>query len=268
MSVPTSASPPLTYYPKASWHARLHYAWWMVLFSMGLLLTGLLMLPLRLLPYRKAQPVIYAVFKAWAWWCQRPAGLHIHWPEGKPPLPYPCVMVSNHRSQLDIQCARLAHDHPFQFVAKAELGKIPFLGGILRRYHILVDRKSIRSRGTALERMQQGLVSGHSIFAFVEGKRHPGPDLLGAFSAGAFQLACSGPYPLAMLTLAGTGEKMPAAFHMLRGGKIYAWWDVMPADQVARYRPRELRDEAQRCMHARLKAYYDSRPFASMPSKP
>lgn len=240
----------------------------MLLFSVGLLLSALLIAPLSLLPYQRGRPVIYALFTAWAWWCQRPAGLRLHWPKGRTPLPYPCVMVSNHRSQLDIQCARLAHSHPFQFVAKAELGKIPFLGWILRRYHILVDRKSIRSRGTALERMQKGLSSGHSIFAFVEGKRHPGPDLLGAFSAGAFQLVCSGPYPLAMLTLADTGEKMPTTPKILRGGRIYAWWDVMPAEEVARYQPRELRDEARRRMMTRLKTHYTERPFAWMPSKP
>jgi 1-acyl-sn-glycerol-3-phosphate acyltransferase len=63
------------------------------------------------------------------------------------------MLVANHTSMTDIMLMLIAvKNHPFVFVGKKELVKIPIFGFIYKRVCILVDRKSSKSRYEVFER--------------------------------------------------------------------------------------------------------------------
>ena len=60
-------------------------------------------------------------------------------------------------------------NHPFVFVGKKELVKIPIFGFIYKRVCILVDRENSKSRFAVFERAQNRIQQGLSICIFPEG---------------------------------------------------------------------------------------------------
>ena len=69
----------------------------------------------------------------------------------------PFVVVSNHRSFLDILINADSFPGVYKFLSKKEMTKIPVWGITVRRLCILVDRKSPESRAESMERMRQAL---------------------------------------------------------------------------------------------------------------
>ena len=65
------------------------------------------------------------------------------------------MLVANHTSMTDIMMMLLVvKNHPFVFVGKKELAKIPIFGFIYKRVCILVDRSNSKSRYQVFERAQ------------------------------------------------------------------------------------------------------------------
>ena len=63
------------------------------------------------------------------------------------------MLVANHTSMTDIMLMLIAvKNHPFVFVGKKELAKIPIFGFIYKRVCILVDRSNSKSRYQVFER--------------------------------------------------------------------------------------------------------------------
>jgi 1-acyl-sn-glycerol-3-phosphate acyltransferase len=113
----------------------------------------------------------------------------------------PFVIVSNHRSFLDILINAAAYPGVYKFLSKKEMTKIPVWGLTVRRLCILVDRQSPESRAESMERMRQALEQGFSILLYPEGTRNRGDEPLQDFYDGAFRLAHETGYPLAVMTL-------------------------------------------------------------------
>ena len=100
------------------------------------------------------------------------------------------MLVANHTSMTDIMLMLIAvKNHPFVFVGKKELAKIPIFGFIYKRVCILVDRSSSKSRYQVFERAQKRIHQGLSICIFPEGGVPEEHIVLDGFKDGAFRIA-------------------------------------------------------------------------------
>ena len=102
----------------------------------------------------------------------------------------PQVIASNHQSWYDVFALAANMPGSFKFVAKKELGRIPFFGwGWRAAGHISVDRSDTQSAIRSLEKAKQTMLREHAkVVIFPEGTRSPTGELL-PFKKGAFMLA-------------------------------------------------------------------------------
>lgn len=135
------------------------------------------------------------------------------------------VFIGNHRSLLDIPAYALACTNTFRFLSKAELSKVPLLGYVIRRLYITVNRADPRDRHRSLEKMLHSLQEGISVFLAPEGTRNTGPDPLLPFKDGAFRLAITGQFPVAVLVLHDTEQRLsPKLPLQVYPGTIHGSW--------------------------------------------
>jgi 1-acyl-sn-glycerol-3-phosphate acyltransferase len=129
-----------------------------------------------------------------------------------------CVYVSNHQSIYDIPVVFATLPTQLRILAKASLGRIPFLGWHLHRSgHVLVDRSN---PGPSVMRKMEDLVrEGASLIVFPEGTRSD-DGTLGRFKAGAFIIAIDHHLPIVPMTLSGTSAIMRKGFVTTRPGDV------------------------------------------------
>ena len=132
------------------------------------------------------------------------------------------MVISNHKSFLDIYAVFSCQALHCLFVAKRELTKIPIFGLALRRSgSIIIDRSN---RQQALSRLQaQGEVLRRreiSIVLFAEGTRIPASIRLGKFKRGGFMLATQLGLPILPLTIANSGNLQPKGKIAIKPGTI------------------------------------------------
>ena len=104
-------------------------------------------------------------------------------------------------------------DHPFVFVGKKELTKIPLFGFFYKRTCIVVDRGDKKSRLRVLGEAQRRLNQGNSICIFPEGGV-PGDKTieLGFFKDGAFRLAIDHEIPIVPITFHDNKKRFSYTF--------------------------------------------------------
>ena len=105
------------------------------------------------------------------------------------PTDEPVLYVSNHRSYFDIPVAYVCLPTLTGFIAKKEIGRIPFLRTWMRFVQCLfLDREDIRQgMKTILQAIEQ-IKAGYSIFISPEGTRNHGKEML-PFKEGSFKIA-------------------------------------------------------------------------------
>lgn len=126
--------------------------------------------------------------------------------EGRERLPRgPAVLVSNHQSAADIFAA-MGLFHPFKFVSKASLFKLPMVGWLmsLMRY-VPVERGQVHAMDRMLEDCRRWLRRGVAVLIFPEGTYAPPGQRL-PFKRGAFRLAIEEKVPLVPVVLEGTTD--------------------------------------------------------------
>jgi 1-acyl-sn-glycerol-3-phosphate acyltransferase len=132
----------------------------------------------------------------------------------------PCVLVCNHQSVIDICAMFTAVPVPLRFVLKQELAAVPFLGRYARAMGmIFIDRAHARSARNALHEAATQLRGGAVLCAFAEGTRSR-DGRVGAFKAGAFQLAIDAGVPVVPVAICGSGRVLPMAGFRVRPGPI------------------------------------------------
>ena len=99
-------------------------------------------------------------------------------------------------------------NHPFVFVGKKELARIPLFGFFYKRTCILVDRGDIKSRQAVFKRAQKRIESGLSICIFPEGGVPPESVVLDRFKLGAFRLAVDHQLPLVPLSFLDNKKRL------------------------------------------------------------
>lgn len=128
------------------------------------------------------------------------------------------VFASNHQSIYDIPILFWAIRRQLRIIAKASLGRIPFLGWHLRLTgHLLVDRER---PGPGILKRMRGLVAQHaSLIVFPEGTRSR-DGVVGRFKGGVFLLAIEHQLPIVPVSVRGSREVMLKDYVTVRPGDV------------------------------------------------
>jgi 1-acyl-sn-glycerol-3-phosphate acyltransferase len=156
-------------------------------------------LPIRIfLTTEQKKQAIFPVFVAWARLFCLFTGLRIG-VQNRHELPHKQVIfIANHTSFLDIIFMYLLFPkHPFLFLGKAELLKVPLVKTFFKKLHIPVFREDRSKTGKSFKQASEALKNGWSIIIFPEGgiKEKYVPQLQ-PFKDGAFRLAALHKVPL------------------------------------------------------------------------
>ena len=129
------------------------------------------------------------------------------------------VFVANHQSIYDIPVLFASVPFQLRIIAKASLGRFPFLGWHLRRAgHMLVDRA--RPNRTGIYAWASALPSrGLSLIVFPEGTRSR-DGLVGVFKAGSLFPAVQAGIPIVPLSVVGSRRVMRKGEITTRPGDV------------------------------------------------
>ena len=130
----------------------------------------------------------------------------------KPDTSY--VFVCNHQGAYDIFSVYGYLGHPFRWMMKASLGRIPLVGYSCKiSGHIMVDNSSPSATKRTMQVAERQLSQNMSIVVFPEGARTP-DGVMHRFKRGAFLLAEEFGLPVVPITIDGSYKVMPR-FNML-----------------------------------------------------
>ena len=133
------------------------------------------------------------------------------------------VFVANHTSMTDIMLMFVAvKQHPFVFVGKKELAKIPLFGFFYKRTSILVDRSDVKSRKKVFQSAQERIQRGLSICIFPEGGVPDESIALDRFKVGAFKLSVEHQIPLVPMTFFDNKKRFSYTFFSGGPGRLHA----------------------------------------------
>ncbi len=124
------------------------------------------------------------------------------------------VFVCNHQGAYDIFSVYGYLNHPFRWMMKASLGRIPLVGYSCKiSGHIMVDNSSPSATKRTMQIAERQLRQGMAIVAFPEGARTP-ECIMHIFKRGAYLLAEEFGLPVVPITIDGSYNVMPR-FKML-----------------------------------------------------
>jgi len=161
------------------------------------------------------------------------------------------VMVVNHSSFLDALLLMAAIPGDYRFVVNHLAATRPALGLIVRKSgHLIVDRRSARSRAACARAIVGALRAGESLIMFPEGTR--ANDVLLPFKMGAFRAAAAAGRPVVPIAVTGTRRMMPRRPGLLTPGPLRV--QVLPAIERApgRSSAAALRDAARSAINDAL----------------
>lgn len=124
------------------------------------------------------------------------------------------IFVANHFSMLDVAVGMKLVRNYFSYMGKSSVKKIPLIGYLFSRLHIMVDRSDRNSRARSLRRSIAALDEGRSLFIMPEGGilSKNIPQMKTPFKDGAFSLAKEHNIPLVPITFLNNYKIMPEYF--------------------------------------------------------
>jgi 1-acyl-sn-glycerol-3-phosphate acyltransferase len=153
------------------------------------------------------------------------------------------VIVANHQSLADIVIIYQIRMY-FKWVAKKELLKLPFIGGLLWvNDHVLLSRGDYGSIKSVYRQAAGWLRSGVSMLFFPEGTRSH-TDEMSEFQNGAFKLAIKEKRPILPVSISGTREAIPKSGWIFKTA-VSGHLIVFPPIDTSVYKPADyavLRD--------------------------
>lgn len=156
------------------------------------------------------------------------------------------VLVSNHASLADIVCLFRLH-HPFKWIAKKSLFRVPFLGWAMWAMgYVALERGRHGSIRTSYQKAKEWLGRNVSVVFFPEGTRSRTGEM-GKFKSGAFRLAIETGRPVLPIVLAGT-QKIISKGKSSFGKPGVAFLSILPAIETARMGPQ---DDEKLCQRVR-----------------
>ena len=138
------------------------------------------------------------------------------------------VIVANHQSLADIIIIYQIRMY-FKWVAKRELLKVPFIGGLLWvNDHVLLTRGDFGSIKDVYAQAAEWLRKGVSMLFFPEGTRSHTDDM-NEFQNGAFKLAIREGKPVLPVFIGGTREAIPKGGWIFNTTRIVGRLVVLPS---------------------------------------
>lgn len=159
----------------------------------------------------------------------------------------PVVMVGNHQGYADIfTYFSVFTKFQFSFVAKENLGNLPFYGKWIRRIRsVLIKRNDPRASLKAISEGIEYLKQGFSLVIFPEGTRSMGPDP-GRFHKGSLKLATKPGVPIVPISINGS-YKMFEEEGYLKGARIdVIVHEPIETKNLSRDEERELNDKVEK----------------------
>ncbi|HEY3373927.1 MAG TPA: lysophospholipid acyltransferase family protein [Candidatus Aquicultor sp.] len=133
----------------------------------------------------------------------------------------PVILAANHMSYFDpIMIAFVGKPRPVNFMAKAELIKIPLLGRALKALHTFPVKRGLADKG-AISYALKVLADGEVLLIFPEGTRHRDGKLGEPFS-GVTSMALKTGTPIVPVGIIGTDKVKPKGSKLLKFPKIKA----------------------------------------------
>lgn len=134
------------------------------------------------------------------------------------------VIVANHTTNIDIVAGVNACVLPARFLAKSEIGYVPFFGYMTKMLAIMVNRGNKESREKSFRLMVEALRRGESLFIYPEGTRNRTENILKEFKDGAFRVAIMAEAPIAVQTIVGAKKINDPSGIELYPGTIHIYW--------------------------------------------
>lgn len=119
------------------------------------------------------------------------------------------MIVPNHTSQIDIITLTVKLPLFFNFMAKAELERIPVFGIWFRTIDIAVDRKDARKSALSYRKALNWIDQGNSMVIFPEGTIPAQTPKMIKFKDGPFKIAIEKQIPLLPVTIVGNWKILP-----------------------------------------------------------
>ncbi len=130
------------------------------------------------------------------------------------------IFASNHTSYFDVLPLMFGLGVPYRFVAKMEVGRMPFIGTFLKQMgHLKFDRTDAESRLRQAQEIEEFLRNGESVFVFPEGT-FTKEDGVRPFQLGAFKAAAATGAPILPVSLAGTRKFLRDGTYLPRPGNV------------------------------------------------
>jgi 1-acyl-sn-glycerol-3-phosphate acyltransferase len=157
------------------------------------------------------------------------------------------VFTGNHISNLDVPTMVAKLPVSVRFLAKAELFRVPFLGGAMTAIHMV---ETDRTAGTAAhrrinEQVETVVDEGLSLVIYPEGTRSKDAELK-PFKKGAFRIAVDNGMPVVPTTITGTERAWKPGSKILYGGHAHlVIHDPIPIDGLTTHDLDDLRDRVR-----------------------
>jgi 1-acyl-sn-glycerol-3-phosphate acyltransferase len=187
------------------------YHWWRTVFylipAISLYTIVLGTVSLLSAPFDRAGRLAHGCARAWARLILATTGVKVAIEARAPLDPHRSyIFASNHQSIYDIPIVFASLPRQLRIVAKASLGRFPFLGWHLRwTGHLLVDRE--RPGPAILKRMARLVSDEVSLIVFPEGTRSVDGQV-GPFKGGLFLLAIEAGVPIVPVSVSGSRHVM------------------------------------------------------------
>ncbi len=134
--------------------------------------------------------------------------------------PGPWVFVANHTSYLDALILLATLPLNARFVAKLELGSMPFFGTFIRKLgHFIFDRSDRQARLRQVDEIEEMLRRGESVVVFPEGTFTPAAGVR-PFQLGAFKAAVVTGRPVCPVALRGAREILRDETYLPRPARV------------------------------------------------
>jgi len=216
---------------------------WITMVISSIILTPLFLLVwLATFWWDRRRIVTHFMGTFWAWVYQ---AIVPYWKlelKGRERIPWnrPVILVSNHRSQVDILSLYKIR-RPFKWTSKSENFRMPFVGMVLTLTRsIPVNRESLRSGSKFITRAESEIKKGSSIMLFPEGTRSKN-ETMRIFKEGGFLLAKKTSSPIIPVVHTGSENAFPGSSWIMGPSRIrIRVLEEIPAETVNKLSVKEL----------------------------